>query len=184
MKKRKNEIVGNIFHWFLTVLITSFFPYILVIVIDSYVGYGIRINKHIPDYILVVFTICINTIILSVENREKSKNNYHLNLWIILLLLTISTIVMYCGLFNEYISSIIFEKINENIKFVIMFWVIGAICLIVEYIVSYLTENLKKEKIEDNKARIENIKEVIGEKRRLNAKDIDIIKENLNGIEF
>lgn len=182
--------IGSVIRWILTVLVSSFFPYIIIMGIDKFVGYGISINKHIPDYFLVVFAICINTIILYMENKGE-KDTKQNNSWICLLFLTIIIFGIYCGLFNGYVSNKVMIKIDKDIKWIISFWGFGVVCLIIDFIVSRFIENMEKDKAESNKGKIESnkekiniIKEAIGDKRRLGAKEIDFIIKNLDGLEF
>ena len=50
--------LGNVIHWILMVLVSPFYPYIMII--DKFIEYGINIKKHIKDGHFIILIICTN----------------------------------------------------------------------------------------------------------------------------
>ena len=197
----KNEDVqwsrNETIYWILSVLVMSFLPYIAIILIDGISGYGIKISKHIPDYLLIVISICLNTL-LYMSEQKKMNESKHYNGALFLFILVIINYGLYFGLFNELASVFVWTKINSSWYILGFFWFFGAVCLFIDFKlechskqVEKIAENEKKvseeaqeQKKIANQEKIREIQDMLCNRKRIDANEINTIKEILGGLEL
>ena len=189
----RNETV----HWILSVPVMSFLPYLAIILIDGISGYGIKISKHIPDYLLIVISICLNTLLYTAEQKKKNENKHH-NGALFLFILVIINYNLYAGLFNEPASGLVWTRINSNWLILVFFWIFGAICLLIDYRLEHhskqvekiaenekkVSEDAREQKKIANQEKIRKIQDILCNRKRIDANEINTIKEILGGLEL
>ena len=106
--KKNKDYKETIFIWLLLGIFSSLFPLIARIVFLLIIGFRIQWADILSDYLLVVFSVCINAVSMIVTEK---KSNKELSVFIMIFIETFFIVVV----FSTYSFFLKIDKPNETL---------------------------------------------------------------------
>ncbi len=182
------EAVKICIYVLLTAVFFAFIPLLLGYGFDSIVEYDTSISKYMPDFLLIIFSICLSTSICLYEYKGSLGTHTKAIIIIFLLIFAGACLVTYCFLFSDYTSASIVEMLSEKRDLLTTMIFIGILFVVTNYLVATIIKILsqKSEKKQDDlmklqESKLKQINDIVNGKTELNECEtkqiVDILAE-------